>query len=103
MSIFEIIYLTGQVFVLNLIYYRNKYMNNDSIDIDRIKKGIACYSREQAVLMRLISKSNGLSESKFDKLFMSREYRGRRACRATSGLLLGMGENCGKNWAFYLA
>jgi len=71
-----------------------------------IEKGIAAYKYEQEVLLRLIRKTNGLTERKFDKLFHGRELRKRTRLRR-SGLygdsfILGVGMNGGTMWAEYL-
>ena len=73
---------------------------------DEIRKGIAAYKYEQNVLLRLIRKTGGLTESKFDELFHGREFRKRTRLRR-SGLygdsyILGMGMNGGTIWAEYL-
>ena len=73
---------------------------------DEIRKGIAAYKHEQEVLLRLIRKSGGLTESKFDELFYLREFRKRTKLRV-SGLegdsfILGIGVNGGSMWAEYL-
>jgi len=39
---------------------------------ERIRNGIKAYHHEQAVLLRLIRKHGGLSESHFDKIFYER-------------------------------
>lgn len=74
------------------------------MDIKEIKKGIAYYSREQTVLMRLIRKLNGLSSSKFDELFQGREYRKHVKLRPISGdsFMLGVASNGFTEWAWWL-
>jgi len=71
---------------------------------EKIIAGIAGYRQEQQVLLRLIRKTGGLTSSKFDELFRGREYRKRMKIRPISGdsFLLGMGQNGGNEWAFYL-
>ena len=73
---------------------------------DEIRKGIAAYKHEQEVLLRLIRKTYGLTESKFNELFYRREFRKRTKLRV-SGLkgdsfILGIGINGGSMWAEYL-
>lgn len=73
------------------------------MDKDRIKKGIEAYKNQQNVLLRLIRKTKGLTESKFDELFQSREFvrRVRFNKFGVNGdaFLLGMGVNGGTLWA----
>lgn len=76
------------------------------MDKNKIIKGIEAYSREQKILLRLIDWNNGLTETKFDELFMGREWRKRVFLRPGGidgdSFLLGMGLNGGTEWAFYL-
>ena len=73
---------------------------------DEIRKGIAAYKHEQNVLLRLIRKTGGLTESKFDELFYRREFRKRTKPRISEiygdSFILGMGMNGGTIWAEYL-
>lgn len=73
---------------------------------EEIIKGIAAYKHEQDVLLRLIRKTGGLTESKYNELFYGREFRKRTKLRV-SGLegdsfILGIGVNGGSMWAEYL-
>ena len=81
-------------------------MSSGGMNKDEIRKGIAAYKHEQNVLLRLIRKTGGLTEGKFDELFYGREFRKRTRLRR-SGLygdsyILGMGSNGGTLWAEYL-
>ena len=68
------------------------------------KNGIAAYQREQAVLLRLIKMTGGLTESKFDSLFRGREYRRPMKLRPMLGdsFILGIGSNGFSEWAWQL-
>lgn len=71
----------------------------------RITKGIEGYYREKQVLIRLIRKLNVMSASKFDELFMGREFRRPTGgCRTASGdsFILGMCINGISYWSFNL-
>lgn len=76
-----------------------------STDHEAVKQGIAAYAHEQEVLLRLIRKPGGLPESKFDRLFLGREWKRRTCIRSGitgDSFLLGLGRNGGTEWAFYL-
>ncbi len=45
------------------------------INKQKLEKGIAAYSHEQEILLRLIRKTGGLTETKFDDLFRMRECK----------------------------
>ena len=45
------------------------------MDYERIKKGIAAYSHEQEVLLRLMKKRGGFTSKEFDGWFVQREFR----------------------------
>ena len=73
--------------------------------IEYLKKGIADYSHEQKLLLRLIRMSNGLTQTKFDELFMDIECRKRvklRGIPTMHSFILGMGINGGNEWAWHL-
>lgn len=74
--------------------------------IDRIRKGIAGYAREQAIILRLLRKKGGsFTEKDFDRWLRLREYRRPRFYpRAITGdmLILGIGVNGGNQWATWL-
>ncbi len=50
-----------------------------------IRRGLAAYTHEQEVLLRLIRKLGGLTESKFDELFLGRGMRRPTPPRPISG------------------
>lgn len=52
------------------------------IDADHIRKGIAAYQHEQAVILRLLRKRGVFTSSEFDTWLMGREWR-RPKLRAT--------------------
>ena len=70
---------------------------------DEIRKGIAAYEKRQQVLMRLIRKTGGLTETKFDELFLGREWRKivRFSAAPITGdsFILGAGINGFNMWA----
>jgi hypothetical protein len=70
---------------------------------DEIRKGIAGYKKQQYILLRLIRKSGGLTETKFDELFRGREFRKRprlSSCGiSVDSFILGMGVNGWNLWA----
>jgi hypothetical protein len=72
---------------------------------ERIRKGIAAYSHEQAILLRLLRKRGSFTEREFDKWFGRREYR-RPKLRflGVTGdtILLGLGQNGFNEWARWL-
>lgn len=76
------------------------------MEIEELRKGIDAYKHEQEILLRLIRKLGGLTESKFDALFNGREFR--KKCKLSgSGIsgdsfLLGMAENGFNIWAWNL-
>ncbi|MDO6385593.1 hypothetical protein [Uliginosibacterium sp. 31-12] len=75
-------------------------MNN----LDRLMNlasGIASYSREQSVLIRLLRKRGSFSEREFDAWFRGREWRRPVRLQSITGdtLLLGAGINGGSLWA----
>lgn len=70
-----------------------------------IRKGIAGYAREQAILLRLLRMKGSFTANEFDKWLKFREYRRPRFYpRAITGdtLLLGLGQNGGNQWATWL-
>ena len=73
---------------------------------EKLRHGIAAYSHEQKVLLRLIRKSGELTETKFDELFNGREHRkpGKLCGTGISGdsILLGIGINGFNEWAWWL-
>ena len=72
---------------------------------DRVRKGIAGYAREQAVLLRLLRRFGPFTERDFDRWLRFREYRRPRFYpRAVSGdtFILGLGVNGGNQWATWL-
>ena len=73
-------------------------------DKNKIRKGIAAYHHEQKVLLRLIKMSKGLTTSKFDKIFYGRDFKRRLFGAGVTGdsYVLGMGQNGGTQWSFYL-
>jgi hypothetical protein len=64
-------------------------------------RGIAAYSREQAVLLRLLRKTGGFTPEQFDKWFRGREWRRpvRFAPMTGDTFILGLGRNGGNHWA----
>lgn len=75
---------------------RKQHAQRGANEIERIKKGIEAYKWQQDALLRLIRKSNGLTESKFDDLYMGREWRKTRkrvrlAPMTGDTFLLGLG------------
>jgi hypothetical protein len=76
-----------------------------TLNKQKIINGISAYSREQKVLLRLIDRSGGLTQSKFDELFIGREWRRGLHAHPIDGdsFLLGASlVNGGTEWAFYL-
>ena len=75
------------------------------MNVDEITKGIAAYSHEQQVLLRLLRRRS-FTEREFDKWFKGREYRRPRPIRGGGitgdTLLLGIGVNGFSEWATYL-
>ena len=72
---------------------------------EEIKKGIASYAHEQAVIIRLLRRKGSFTEREFDKWLCGREYRRPRLYpRGISGdsFILGMGVNGGNQWATWL-
>lgn len=69
-----------------------------------IVRGIAAYSREQTVLLRLLRKTGGFTPDQFDAWFRGREWR--RRVRFTpitdDTFILGVGQNGGNHWAVML-
>lgn len=72
--------------------------------INETKDGIQAYSKEQKLLLRLIKFTKGLTESKFDELFIDREFKRRLRFHPMTGdsFILGMGQNGDNEWAFHL-
>lgn len=71
-------------------------------DADRIERGLAAYSRDRAVLLRLLRKRGSFTEHEFDLWYTAREYRRpRMRMRGICGdsFLLGLGQNGGNLWA----
>ena len=71
-------------------------MSLDEKSKERIRKGIAAYRQEQKMLIQLISKYGGLSQSKFDEIFQNRELKSpiRKSLGHVSGesFILGLSE-----------
>ena len=78
------------------------------MDKSVIAKGIACYKPEQDKFLRLLRMKKRLTADEFDRLFSNREFRhrGRKLLIPNNwgdGLFtLGMGQNGGNGWAFWL-
>ena len=74
--------------------------------IEQIRKGIAAYKHEQAVIVRLLRKRKQFTELEFDRWFKWREYRRHVPLRGGDimgdSFILGMGINGGNIWATYL-
>lgn len=72
----------------------------------RIRKGIAAYAKEQAILLRLLRRFGPFTEKDFDRWLRGREFRKR--CRfypqgiTGDSFILGMGANGGNLWARWL-
>ena len=85
-------------------------MTKQQTALERIKKGIADYSYEQAVIIRLLNKRNTFTSTEFDKWFINREilkksrYRKFRIGSGVSGdsFILGIGINGNTMWAEWL-
>lgn len=72
---------------------------------DMIRKGIAAYAKEQAVILRLLRKRGKFTELEFDAWLLGREFkRPKFYARAVTGdaFILGMGQNGGSQWAEWL-
>ena len=72
---------------------------------EELRRGIAAYSKEQAIILRLLRRFGPFTERDFDRWLKFREYRRPRFYpRAITGdsLLLGIGQNGGSQWAFWL-
>lgn len=75
-------------------------------NLDEIRKGIAGYAKEQALILRLLRRFGPFTERDYDRWLKGREYR--RRClligRGISGdsFILGMGANGGTRWATLL-
>lgn len=74
------------------------------MDKEEIKTGIVAYEKEQQTLLRLIRKTGGLTESKFDRIFRMREFKRPMKLRSISGdsFILGHGANGCSEWSWYL-
>ena len=77
-----------------------------SIDQEAIRKGIAGYAKEQAIILRILRRFGPFTEKDFDRWLKGREYRKRCMLypRGVTGdsFILGMGVNGGSQWAFWL-
>lgn len=73
-------------------------------DLERIRIGIAAYSHEREVLLRLLKKRGSFSERDFDSWLRMREIRRPMKIRPITGdtFILGMGLNGGNEWAKWL-
>lgn len=75
------------------------------METKEIKRGIAAYHKEQAVLLRLIRLTKGLSVTRFDGLFRGREYRNKGVFlhpMTGDSFILGAGQNGFSEWAWQL-
>ncbi len=72
----------------------------DDAKKQEIKRGIAAYAHEQAVLLRLLRKTGGFTPDQFDAWFRLREFRRPMRCSAMHGdaFILGIGRNGGSLW-----
>jgi len=76
-----------------------------SVELERVKRGIAAYAHEQAVLIRLLKQRGSFTEIEFDRWFRGREWRRPRfRAHAITGdtFILGIGQNGGNMWAEWL-
>lgn len=72
---------------------------------EKLRKGIAAYTHEQAVLLRLLRRYGSFTERDFDRWFRRREFKGRpiRAFKySRDSFLLGIGVNGFNEWATML-
>lgn len=77
----------------------------DEAKLEEVRKGIAAYSREQTILLRLLRKRRSFTERDFDKWLHMREYRRPRfypRCLTGDTFILGLGRNGGTQWAVWL-
>jgi hypothetical protein len=76
-------------------------MKLDAARAEAFTRGIAAYSREQAVLLRLLRKTGGFTPDQFDAWFRGREWRrpGRVTPMTGDTFILGLGRNGGNHWA----
>lgn len=75
------------------------------MDKQEIQIGISPYKKEQNILLRLISRCGGLTETNFDELFRYREFKKPSKMYFVpkpEGFILGMGSNGGNLWAEFL-
>ena len=72
--------------------------------IERTRKGIAAYSHEREVLLRLLKKRGSFSETDFDSWLRLREWRRPVRCRRVTKdtFVLGIGVNGWNEWAIWL-
>ena len=78
-------------------------MENDRREA--IRKGIAAYAKEQAIILRLLRKRGSFTERDFDKWLRGREVRRPRFKRrglTADTFLLGIGANGFNQWATWL-
>lgn len=74
-------------------------------DIERIRKGIAGYAKEQRIILRLLRRFGPFTEKDFDRWLEGREWRRPRfRARGITGdtFLLGLGVNGFNLWAEWL-
>lgn len=79
-------------------------MNPTAAQIEHARKGIAAYSKEQQVILRLLRRHGSFTERDFDSWFRGKEYRRPLRVRGITGdsYLLGIGANGLNDWAWYL-
>ncbi len=71
-------------------------------NLDRLRKGIAAYSREQTLFIRLLRKRGSFTEKEFDNWFIGRELKRPRLYGKKilgNSFILGAGMNGGNLWA----